>query len=296
MRLVLSFAALFCVVAGSVSAGSASAVSSCGRAGYSYAGFQATGPAHGVRADLVALGRPYVQSGHVAAWVGVGGPGQGAGGSDAWIQVGLSAFEGTGSRLYFEVNKPGVGPRYREVRASVAPGSRHRIAVLEVSRRPGWWRVWVDGRPVSKPVYLPGSSGRWRPIATAETWDGGRRVCNRFVYRFDGLSVAGSRGGSWRRFVSGHRFLDPGYRIVNQRHGFLARAVQPLPRASEAAAKEPAASAQDANGGPGTDVPLQDQHGPVGDSDTAVGDGLPEELGGTRPMDADDPAAGPFAE
>lgn len=229
MRLGLLLAALLCVAAvGSVSAGSASAVSSCGHPGYSYAGFQAATPAHGVRADVVALGRPHVESGHVAAWVGVGGPGQGPGGSDAWIQVGLSAFEGTGSRLYFEVNRPGVGPRYTELRANVEPGSRHRLAVLEVSRKPGWWRVWVDGKPVSKRLYLPGSSGRWRPIATAETWDGGRRVCNRFVYRFDGLSVAGAPGGSWRRFLTAHRFQDPGYRVVRGSRGFLARAIRPL--------------------------------------------------------------------
>lgn len=296
MRLVLPLAALLCVVAGSVWAGSASAVSSCGRPGYSYAGFQATKPAHGVRADVIAVGRPHVESGHVAAWVGVGGPGQGAGGSDAWIQVGLSAFQGTGSRLYFEVNRPGVGPRYTEVRADVAPGSRHRIAVLEVAGRPGWWRVWVDGRPVSKRLYLPGSSGRWRPIATAETWDGGRRVCNRFVYRFDSLSVAGNRGGSWRRFVNGYRFQDPGYRVVNQRTGFVARAVRPLPRATTTVAAKPKASAQDANGSPDPDVPLQGQDGAIGDADAAVGDGLSEELGSAGPVDPHDPAPGPLAE
>ncbi len=248
MRLVLPVIVLVgAAVAAAFSAGSATAVSSCGRSGYSYAGLAAVSPAGGVRTDVVALANPHVESGHVAAWVGVGGPGQGAGGSDAWVQVGLSAFRGSESRLYFEVNRPGLGPRYTEVLARVAPGSRHRIGVAEVKRRPGWWRVWVDGRPVSKPLFLPGSSGRWRPIATAETWDGGRRVCNLFSYKFDRLSVADGRRRAWRRFVSGQRFQDPGYRVLGKRHGFLARGVRPLPRTSlalkDADAAAPAADA-----------------------------------------------------
>jgi hypothetical protein len=229
MRFLISFVVLVgAVVAGAFSSGPAAADASCGHAGYSYAGFQALSPAHGVRASIVALGAPQVEHGLVAAWVGVGGPGQGAGGSDAWIQVGLSAFHGTDSQLYVETNRPGLGPRYAVVRDQVAPGSRHRVAVLEVHRRPGWWQVWVDGASVSDPVYLPGSSGRWRPIATAETWDGGRRVCNLFAYRFGDLSVAG-RGGAWRSFRSGYRFQDPGYRVLDSSGGFVARAVRPLP-------------------------------------------------------------------
>src|SRR5215208_5460823 len=109
MRFLAPVAVLLAAgIASAYSSAPASAVASCGRAGYSYAGFQAVSPAHGVRADIVALGSPQVESGHVAAWVGVGGPGQGAGGSDAWIQVGLASFDGTESRLYFEVTRPGV--------------------------------------------------------------------------------------------------------------------------------------------------------------------------------------------
>ena len=232
MRFFFPCAALVAAAVAAVFASSpASAVSACGRSGYSYAGFQAVSPAHGVRADIRALGAPHVQSGHVAAWVGVGGPGQGAGGSDAWIQVGFSAFQDGYSRLYYETNRPGVGPRYTQVRERVEPGTRHRLAVLEVHRHAGWWRVWVDGKPVSQPVFLPGSSGRWRPIATAETWDGGRRVCNLFSYKFGRVSVAG-HGGAWRHFRSGYRFQDPGYRVVGGKNGFLARGVRPLPKPS----------------------------------------------------------------
>jgi hypothetical protein len=92
-----------------------------------------------------------------------------------------------------------------------------RVAVLEMSRRPNHWRVWVNGEPVSEPIYLPRSVARWRPIATAETWNGGRPVCNGFGYRFDRVSVAARRGGSWRRFRGGSRFEDRGYRVVQRR-------------------------------------------------------------------------------
>jgi hypothetical protein len=256
---VRPFAALTAVclaaLAGAFASTPASAVSSCGRAGYSYAGFQATTPAHGVRADIVALGTPQVESGHVAAWVGVGGPGQGAGGSDAWIQVGFASFDGTGSRLYFEVNRPGIGPRFTQVQGHVAPGSRHRVAVLEVFGHPGWWKVWADGAVVSQSFFLPGSSGRWRPIATAETWDGGRRVCNLFSYRFGHVTVAG-RGGAWRRFHSGYRFQDPGYRVLGSRNGFLARAVRPLPHTPSATkAPEPTITVQPVSPADATEVP-----------------------------------------
>jgi hypothetical protein len=198
----------------------------CGNPGYSYAGFQHRGAAHGVRATLSAIARPYVASGHVAAWVGVGGPGAGPNGADEWIQVGLSAFSDGSSQLYYEITRPGAPPTYHQVDADVRPGERKRVVVLEMSRRPNHWRVWVNGKPVSLPVYLPGSSGRWRPIATAETWDGGRRVCNGFAYRFERVRVAGWRGGSWRRFRGAYRFQDPGYRVQPRaRAGFRALAM-----------------------------------------------------------------------
>jgi hypothetical protein len=210
--------------AGAAAAGSAR---SCGKPGYGYAGFQSVHRGHGVRATLRPLSTPAVENGHVAAWVGLGGPSQGPSGTDSWIQVGLSAFpwERT-NKLYYEVKRPGVGPTYHEVLAEVAPGTRHRVAVLETRRR-DWWRVWVDSRPVSPPIHLRQSSGRWFPIATAETWDGGRSSCNRFEYGFEALAVAGAPGGSWRVFVSGHRFEDPGHRVVAGRNGFLARTTLP---------------------------------------------------------------------
>jgi hypothetical protein len=274
MRFALTLALLAAVAAGTSSADPASATSACGKPGYSYAGLQAVRPAHGVRAEIVALGSPQVQSGHVAAWVGVGGPGQGQGGADAWIQVGLSAFQGEGSRLYLEINRPGIGPRYTQLRSFVPAGSRFRVAVRETRGRPGWWSAWVNGRRASQEVYLPGSSGRWRPIATAETWDGGRRVCNLFAYRFNRLVVV-APGRTWRRFERGYRFQDPGYRVLSSRSGFVARASRPLPPTAAPASRKADPSADDANRSPGPDVALEDQDGAVVDADAAVGDSLP---------------------
>lgn len=223
-QLLWASGALACAtVAALASPPEAAALEPCGKAGYSYAGFQSADRGHGVRATLVALARPQVRNGHVAAWVGVGGVGLGPRGTDQWLQVGLSAFHGTGSNLYYEVTTGGRAPRYHELDASVAPGERRRVAVLEIAKRRDWWRIWVDGKPASKPIHLPGSSGRFHPIATAETWDGGTRVCNRFHYRFDGLAVAAARGGSWHRFVGAHRFLDQGYRVTAARTSFVAR-------------------------------------------------------------------------
>jgi hypothetical protein len=200
----------------------------CRRPGYSYAGFQSAGIGHGIAATVTALSVPTVRSGHAAAWVSVGGPGA-ANGRDAWIQVGLASFAGTGIRLYLEITQPGRAPRYRDVAPNVLPRTRHRLVVREVTRKPNWWRASVDGHPVSSPVYLPGSSGRWRPIATAESWDGGARTGNRFKYRFERVSVVRARGGPWKPFVRGFRFEDPGYRVVPLRAGtgFLARFAAP---------------------------------------------------------------------
>lgn len=184
--------------------------------GYTYAGRLSATRAHGVRATLSALSTPQVADGHVAAWVGVGGVGQGPNGSDAWIQVGLSAFPGSESRLYYEVTRPGAAPTYHELRSTVRAGTRFRVAVLEMSKHPNYWRVWLNGKPVSAPVKLRGSSGRWRPIATAESWAGTGVACNRFNYRFERVRVAAANGGSWRSFVGGHTFLDSGYRLLDR--------------------------------------------------------------------------------
>ena len=189
------------------------AACSQGTGGYTYAGHQGTYRGHGVRATIAATRALQVEAGHVSGWVGVGGPGQGANGEDAWIQVGLAALEGSEPFLYAEVARGGSHPQFILLENGIQVGDRRDLAVLEVSGKPGWWRVWVDGKPATKPTLLRGSSRRWAPIATAESWNGGKGACNRFAYRFERVSVAHGSGGSWKPFVSAHRFLDGGHEL-----------------------------------------------------------------------------------
>ena len=190
----------------------ATAGRACGNAagdnGYGYAGHQANHRGHGVRATILLTRGPSVASGHIAGWVGVGGPGQGANGEDAGIQAGIASMPGMEPFVYAELTHEGRDPEFILIEQGVPVGRNHRIAVLEMSGRAGWWRVWVDGNAVTEPVRLRQSSGRWAPIATAETWNGGESSCNSFAFRFERVSVSYGGGGSWRPFVSGHRFLD----------------------------------------------------------------------------------------
>lgn len=192
----------------------APAKTACGSSGYAYAGLGSSSRAYGVATYLQTAATPEVLSGHVAGWVGVGGPGAGPGGSDEWIQVGLSAFPGSpASSLYYEVARPHQAPEYHEITAGLPAGSVHKVAVAELRARRSWWRVFVDDRAVGSPVYLPGSHGAWRPLATTETWGAGSFVCNRFSYRFGTVSVATRPGGGWQRLTSHYTFQNHGYRI-----------------------------------------------------------------------------------
>jgi hypothetical protein len=200
------------------------AAAACGRTAYSYAGFDSRSRAYGVGARIAALSTPQVISGHVAGWVGLGGPGLGPHGSDEWIQVGLSADDVTNNvnQIYYEVTWPSRGPVFFPV-ATVLPGVTHRLAVLEMAHRRSWWRVWMDGHAVSKPIYLPASHGAWWPEATAESWNGGNSgVCNRYAYRFSNVVTARGPGGAWQRLGRGARYQDPGYRVEGGPTRFLA--------------------------------------------------------------------------
>jgi hypothetical protein len=175
----------------------------CGTQGYSYAGVAAPRHAFGIGATVTPLTTFSISTGHVAGWVGVGGPHQGPGGSDEWLQVGFNAIGGLGGpNLYYEVVRAGGGPTYHQVAANVPAGKAARVAVLEMHARPNWWRVWVNGSPASQPIRLAASHGRWAPIATAESWDGGSGTCNPFLYRFHGVSIARAPGGGWTPLVS----------------------------------------------------------------------------------------------
>jgi hypothetical protein len=178
----------------------APAALACRSSGYTYAGLASSSRAHGVGARLTAIGGARVANGHVAGWVGVGGPGEGPNGKDEWIQVGFSGFEGSpNSNLYYEVTRAGSAPKYFEVEHDLSPGTSRRVAVLEVAGSPNAWLVWVDGKAVSRPIYLPQSHGAWRGIATAESWTTSKALaCNAFGYRFDDIQIAEQAGGSWR--------------------------------------------------------------------------------------------------
>jgi hypothetical protein len=203
----------------------------CGLRGYAYAGLQSGREAFGVTATLSALAAPLVERGHVAAWVGVGAPGQGPHGTDEWLQVGLNRIAGHDPKLYYEVARAGR-MRYVELDTDVSSGRRAEVAVLEMAGRRDVWRVWVDGRPASRPIYLPRSHSRLTPMAIAENWDGGVPACNRYKYRFRDLSLAGRPGGSWTpfRMAQAEVMQDAGYRILpTPTDGFVAVTAPPPP-------------------------------------------------------------------
>ena len=170
-----------------------------------------------MRARVSLLTRPEVEAGHAAAWIGVGGPDSGPNGEDEWIQVGIASLPNLDPMLYAEITRPGRAA-VRPARGQVPVGATRSLAVLEMNKQPGYWRVWVDGNPVTAPILLPGSSGRWQPIATAESWNGGQAICNRFAFRFE------RRGGLARRLV--HQFR-PGYRFLDR--GYSLRQLRPSP-------------------------------------------------------------------
>ena len=181
-----------------------------GSQGYAYAGHQATRVSHGIRATITPTAPANVISGHVAGWIGVGGPGQGANGQTLWLQVGVASIPDTPTMVYAEITRGGQDPVFVPLVQNVQVGESHEVAVLEMSGRPNWWRVWLDGKPATDPVLLENSTNRWRPIATGESWNGGRAVCNSFAFRFDGVGVAAATGGSWHPFAPGFKFQDRG--------------------------------------------------------------------------------------
>jgi hypothetical protein len=204
-------------LAASPAQGGSSKVAGCGVSAYSYAGLQSDVKAHGVSATLAPVKAPSVEDGHVGGWVGVGGTGAGPNGVAEWLQVGFASFggeESSRSRLYYEVTRAGSPPRYVEIDPDVKPGAKHRVVVLEMAKRKSHWRVWVDSRPVSPPIYLPGSHGTWYPQAVAENWNGGTGACNGYTYSFSNIKLAQASGGKWRPFKGSYKFEDTGYKVV----------------------------------------------------------------------------------
>jgi hypothetical protein len=208
--------------------GATSELAACSSAGYAYAGLMGAKGVEGVEATLEPTAEPDVRSGHVAAWVGVGGPDAGPGGADEWLQVGLSSLGDGSIHLYYEVVAPHVALHYVDLGSSEV-GRPVRVAVLELTARPDWWRVWVDGRPVSPPLQLSGSEHRLVPVATAESWRpaGATPSCNTFTYRFRGVRVAARRGGPWSPFVAAWTLQRSPYAVERRGDGFVATAQLP---------------------------------------------------------------------
>lgn len=130
-----------------------------------------------------------------------------------WLQIGVASLPGTPTMVYTEITRAGKAPVFIPLLQDVKLGESHQLAILEMYGRPGVWRVWLDGRPVTEPVVLPGSHDRWKPIATAESWNGNVATCNRFGFRFERVGVAKALGGSWRAFSPGYTFLDRGFSV-----------------------------------------------------------------------------------
>lgn len=215
-----------------VALGGAARALACGNStGYSYAGLGAEEHAYGISAVISPLDAFDILNGHVAGWVGVGGPGEGPDGSNEWLQVGYSGFPGiTGSDIYYEVALPGRYPSYHSVATLLPAGSASKVTVLEMHNRRDWWRVWVNHEPASPPIQLPESHDRWTPIATAESWDGGTGgTCNTFLYRFRHVSIAHSAGGGWHQLTGGFPIRSAVTRVQRSHgsSGFLAAEGRP---------------------------------------------------------------------
>jgi len=205
-----------------VSALPAQAQGGCGSSAYAYAGVQTQRAVYGAGATITALAAPDVKDGHVAGWVGVA-----AKNGEAWIQMGVSAHPGDRSNsVYLEFAQPNRDPRYIVLRTAVPVGERHRVAVTELANRPGWWRAWLDGAPVDRPVFLPGSHGHWRAQVMGESWNDNSGACNRYAYAFHSVALAPAPDRLWRRLGGVSSSWDAGYSLIwNSSSDFVASTV-----------------------------------------------------------------------
>lgn len=208
----LSFAFL------SNSSAQAATKAGCTSKPYAYAGLIADAPAAGIRATVTAVSAARLASGHVAGWIGVGGPEAGPNGEPMWLQVGLNATDDGKAELYGELWKPGTGHVYKPL-GQVEVGRSYRLAIVEVA--PSTWQVYLDGKPASKRHLLPGSHGAWQPMAMTESWNQSQAGCNAFTYRFQQVQV---RASSWTPLTRASRLVDAGYRLTQSRTlaGFTA--------------------------------------------------------------------------
>jgi hypothetical protein len=190
--------------------------------GYSYAGYQGSAAVYGVSARITILREPVVVSGHVAAWIGIGGPGLGPGGSDEWLEVGVAALpDGTMESYYEYVSPRQPTPKYVTVGA-VDIGAALTVSIVELAVHRNAWRVSLDGKHVSPVLVLPGSHGAWGATATGEAWDGGMPACNSFSFGFAKLVTMTKLGGHWHPFALSARLESRGYRVAPRASGFTS--------------------------------------------------------------------------
>jgi hypothetical protein len=210
----------------------------CGLGTYAYAGVGSRSAASGVSATITPTTTSSVRDGHVAGWVGVGGEEQGPGGASMWMQIGVSSFRGDAtSRIYYEIARPGHKRIYREIRTGVAAGESHRFVVLELRLRPGWWRAWLDGAPVTAPIFLPGSHDRLTAQVLGESWSGTTGgSCNLFSYGFGNVALAADGARAWTPLRNADLFQDANYRLTRQSStSFSAGSVAPAARTTAVA-------------------------------------------------------------
>lgn len=206
------------LAAGCIFAGPALATTTCGNPGYSYAGLLGSRPVHGISASISAPLTPTVQSGDVSAWIGVGRAL--VSGRRGSIRAGLLTLAGSTPQLFFDVRRYRTGEWHRFLGPTVNPGEAHRVSIRETSRRPGYWRVWIDGRIVSGPIKLVRQLRGKYALATAESWDGGTPTCNEFSFHFG--PVRARQDGAWRRLRIRAVLQDPGYSVVRRSTAFVA--------------------------------------------------------------------------
>ena len=215
---LLGALATACIFAGSALA------DSCGNPGYSYAGVVASTRVSGVSATISASAAPQVENGNVSGWIGIGRTG--VAGKRGALRVGLLS-DSAGTRLYFEVLRPAGWVRH--LGQQVALAEQHTVKVMSTRRHPNRWRVWVDGRAVSRAIPLTRRPRPQRAMATAESWDGGVATCNHFRYTFGPVKVK-SRG-VWQRLAGPRVVEDPGYAVVQNRPArFLAANTTDVPQ------------------------------------------------------------------
>jgi len=200
---------------------SALPASRCSSQSYAYAGLFSNLAAGGIKATVTTLAAAQVRNGHVAGWIGVGGTNAGPGGAAEWLQTGVQKSAGGDTELYAETTRPGGSPTYQTLVSDVRPGTPYRLEVVELAGQADVWQVWLDGRPATSPVSLPGSS-HFEPMVMSESWNGGTPTCNGFDYRFGNLQIATSPG-SWVGLTNTQTLSDTGYHITDRTlSGFTA--------------------------------------------------------------------------